>query len=316
MIVTPGMRQPGRASQATQVEQARAVAETQAAVLVAQNIPRSLTRALADMRESCQQKALADRAFFRYPRAGETVTGETIQLARELARCWGNVSYGISELSRDDRLGESEMYAFAWDLQTNTRASTTFIVKHLRDTKTGTKPLTEQRDVYENNANMGARRLREQIFAILPKWFSEEAVGVCRQTLRGDTRKPFAQRKADAISLYGRIGVSPAQLETKIGAKPDDWVEDDLVTLGVVYQSIVKGEINKDAEFPPRRVTVEELESPEQQPDKAKLANGKRRAQIDEDQPPADDQPGTPDTPPPAQGDEWPEPAKPGGGRK
>src|SRR5690606_21535873 len=101
-IVTPGAVRNGNPSQATQVEQARAVAETQAAVLVAQNIPRSLSRAVQDMTETCQQKALAERAFYRYSRGGAPVTGPTIHLARELARCWGNVTYGISELSRDD----------------------------------------------------------------------------------------------------------------------------------------------------------------------------------------------------------------------
>jgi hypothetical protein len=262
---------------------------------------------MSDMRESCQQKALAERAFYRYNRAGSAVTGETIQVARELARCWGNVSYGISELSRDDRAGESEMYAFAWDLQTNTRASTTFIVKHLRDTKRGPESLTDQRDIYENNANMGARRLREQIFAILPKWYVEEAKAVLRQTLRGDTAEPLAKRRQKAIELFSRIGIRQVQLERKIGAKADDWVDDDLVTLRVIYESITRGEISKDDEFEPIRVTAEELESPEQQPPRKQQQ--RPRAEIV-------DEPGTPDTPAPERGDEWPEAVQPGGARQ
>jgi hypothetical protein len=109
------------ATQATAVETARAIAEVQAAAFVAQQMPRSIQRARADMLEACQQLALAERAFFSFRRSGQSVTGPSIHLARELARVWGNIDYGIKELRRDDSGGESEMLAYAWDLQTNAR---------------------------------------------------------------------------------------------------------------------------------------------------------------------------------------------------
>ena len=86
-------------------------------------------------------------------------------------------------MRRDDEYGQSEMLALAWDVQTNTRSSNTFIVPHRRDTRNGPKALTDQRDIYENNANNAARRLREAIFAVLPTWFVEEAKDICNQTL-------------------------------------------------------------------------------------------------------------------------------------
>ena len=50
--------------------------------------------------------------------------------------CWlpggGNVQYGINELRRDDSAGESEMRAWAWDVQNNTRSVRSFIVPHAR----------------------------------------------------------------------------------------------------------------------------------------------------------------------------------------
>jgi hypothetical protein len=107
--------------QATQVEQARAIAEVRAAVMIAMDRPRDRTAAIAEMREVCGIQALADRAFFRVPRGGQHVNGETIHLARELARCWGNIDYGVKELARDDARGQSELLAFCWDLQTNAR---------------------------------------------------------------------------------------------------------------------------------------------------------------------------------------------------
>jgi hypothetical protein len=149
---------PGRLGQGTAVEQSRAVAEVQAAIVVAQQCPRNIQGALAEMRTSCQQLFLAEKAFYRFPRGGQTVSGPSVHLARELARTWGNVQYGLVEMRRDDEFGQSEMQAFAWDVEKNSRNSSTFIVPHFRDTKQGPKKLTDTRDIYEINTNNGSWR--------------------------------------------------------------------------------------------------------------------------------------------------------------
>src|SRR5690606_30100368 len=150
---------PERIGQGTAVEQSRAAAEVQAAVVVAQQCPRNVPAAIAEMEQVCTQRTMAERAFYSFPRSGSTVSGPTVHLARELARCWGNVQYGLIEMRRDDAYGESEMQAYAWDVQKNNRVSNTFIVPHRRDTRNGTQKLTDMRDIYENNANQGARRV-------------------------------------------------------------------------------------------------------------------------------------------------------------
>lgn len=242
-------------TQTTAVEQARAVAEVQAAVVVAQQVPRDLSAAVEAMRESCRQRGLADRAFYRYPRAGETVSGASVHLARELARCWGNVQYGIREMRRDDEGGYSEMQAWAWDVQTNTRAEQTFVVPHVRMRKNQrTKeqervPLIDLRDVYENNANMGARRLREQIFAILPAWYTEEAKALCNQTLQDGGGKSLAQQVADAVKAFDKVGVGVARIEQRFGPKAG-WQSHDLAQLRVVHASISQGTVTAEDEFP------------------------------------------------------------------
>ncbi|MFJ1461791.1 hypothetical protein [Nocardia sp. N2S4-5] len=236
-------------SQATAIEQSRAVAEVQAAVLVAQQRPRNKALAVEEMRDATAQTSVAEKAYYRYRRGSENVTGVSIHLARELARCWGNLDYGLKELRRDDTKGESEMLAHAWDMQTNARASTTFIVPHVRDTKQGARKLTETRDIYENNANAGARRLREQILAILPNWFVEEAKSNCDATIESGGGRPLAQRVADAIRLFDQLGVTTAQLEAKLGRSANDWSGHDVGQLGVIYQSIKRSETTIDNEF-------------------------------------------------------------------
>ncbi|WP_018812816.1 hypothetical protein [Salinispora pacifica] len=255
-----GPATPTHLGQATAVEQSRAVAEVQAAVVVAQQCPRSIAAAVAAMRESCAQRGLAERAFYRFPRAGQTVSGPSVHLARELARCWGNVQYGIEELRRDDAGGYSEMQAWAWDVQTNTRSRSVFVVPHKRDTRDGVKELVDMRDIYENNANNGSRRLREAIFSILPPWFVEDAKDRCSVTLRDGGGKPLAQRIADAIKLFAdRYGVTQDQLEQKLGRTSDRWTEHDVAQLTVTFRSLERGEVSSDDEFPPQRVTAEEI---------------------------------------------------------
>ena len=240
---------PQRVGQGTAVEQSRAVAEVEAAVIVAQRMPRDVSRADADMRRSCAQESLAQKAFFRYSRGGSQITGPSVQLARELARCFGNLQYGLVELRRDDDYAQSEMLAFAWDVQTNTRSSTTFIVPHKRDKTGGPVNLTDMRDIYENNANNGARRLREMIFAILPGWYTEAAVAACYETLNGDATD-LPERVAKCIEGYGGRGISLKQLEQKLGAPRSAWTAGDLAQLQVIWRSLQRGEISKDEEFP------------------------------------------------------------------
>ena len=185
------------ASQATLVEQQRAIAEVQAAVVVAQQCPRDLARAEAEMREACGRTALAERAFFRVTNRGQ---GPSVHLARELARVWGNVQYGVKETRRDDAAGVSEVLAFAWDVQTNTRSDRSFVVPHQRMKDGKRVPLIDLTDVYLNNQNIGARAVRECIFTVLPTYFVEMAESLCRDTLRDGDGKPLAERDAGHFS--------------------------------------------------------------------------------------------------------------------
>jgi hypothetical protein len=248
----------------TQVESSRAVAEVAAMVRIAQDNPRDLDRARRQMLASCDQYPMAERAFFSYRRGGSVISGPSVHLARELARCFGNITYGVSEIDRDDVLGRSEILAWAWDVESNTREAITFVVPHQRDAGGERKPLAEIRDVYENNANQGARRLREALLDLLPPWFVEEAKGRATATLeRGDSAEPFDMRRAKAATWFAEVaGVTRAQLEDKLGRAFADWTPVDLAQLTVLRTSLQRREITRDEAFPPaggERVTRDEL---------------------------------------------------------
>lgn len=256
----PAAPAPTWMSQATAVEQSRAVAEVQGAIVVAQQVPRDITRARAQLQETCGRMAFAERAFWSFPRSGETLTGLTIGFARAAAGWWGNVQYGISELRRDDDGAMSEMMAWAWDVQANTRASSTFLVPHLRDrTKGGPAKLTALRDIYENNANQGARRLREQILAVLPDWFVAEGKDICTATLRGDDKRSIGDRQKAAAEAFTREGIDVARLEQKLGRAVDRWTIYDMTQLRIMLREIQTGVVMVDDVLPPLRVTAGEI---------------------------------------------------------
>ena len=253
-------------SQATSIEQARVVAEVEARVIVAQRLPRDEHQALASMRQSCSMLALADSAFFSYPRGGKDVTGPTIKLARELARIWGNVDAGISELRRDDEGGYSELMAWAWDYQTNYRVSHTFVVPHRRDRNRDGRydpvQLVELRDIYENNSNMGNRRLRECIFGVLPSWFADEAKSLCADTVKNTEggEKTLPQRRADAVKLFEtEWNVTVRQLSDALGRGVNEWTVFDLSKLRDIRRQLVDGSITVEEAFAPPPVTADEV---------------------------------------------------------
>jgi hypothetical protein len=246
-------------SQATSVEQSRAVAEVQSAVIVAQQIPRDMQRAEAEMRDTCGRIAMAEQAFYRVQNRG---TGPSVHLMRELARVWGNVQYGVNELHRDDNRGESEVQAWAWDVQTNTRSARTFIVPHARMAKGRRQELTDLGDITNNNNNAGARAVRECISAILPKWFTEDAQNVCKNTLENGEGIPLPKRVEIMLGKFRELGITETQLENKIGKKRGAWDAGDVAQMGITYTSITRDGFDKAEMFPPvAGVTADEIKA-------------------------------------------------------
>lgn len=227
---------------AVTIESSRAVAEAQGKLIIAKNFPRSEYEAYAKAIEACKRRSLAEKAIYSYPRSGSTISGPSIRLAEELARCWGNIDFGIKELSQKD--GESEMQAYCWDMETNTMSSQTFVVAHVRDTKNGRKKLTEQRDIYENNANMAGRRLRARILAVLPPDLVEQAVAECRKTLAGNNDVPITDRIKKMVVAFEKFGVKVETIEKRLDRKIDTMTADDISEYIGIYNSLKDGNSN------------------------------------------------------------------------
>lgn len=228
------------------IEASRAIAEAQGKLVIAKRFPRDEVQAYNRVAQACQRKGIAEKAFYSYNRGGGTVSGPTIRFAEELARCWGNIDYGIKELSQDE--GKSEMQAYAWDLETNAQSVQNFTNPHIREVGGKAKVLTSQRDIYEINANMGARRLRSRILAILPTDLVDMAIAECKKTLAGNNSEPLIDRVKKMIVAFGKLGVTQEQIEKRLGRKVDTMTVDDFTDYIGIYNAIKQGE-SKIAEW-------------------------------------------------------------------
>ena len=222
------------------IEASRAIAEAQGKLVIAKRFPRDEVQAYNRVAQACQRKGIAEKAFYSYSRGGSTVSGPTIRFAEELARCWGNIDYGIKELSQDD--GKSEMQAYAWDLETNAQSVQNFTNPHIREVGGKAKILTSQRDIYEINANMGARRLRSRILAILPNDLVDMAINECKKTLAGNNEEPLIDRVKKMVVAFGKIGVTQEQIEIRLKKKVENMTSDDFIDFTGIYNAIKNGE--------------------------------------------------------------------------
>ena len=224
-------------------DQARAVAETQAALVIAQSRPRNEIVARDNLIKACQRASLAASAIYTYPRGGQSVSGPSIRLAEVAARCWGNMNYGFRELSRAD--GESEVEAYAWDLETNTKVVRQFSVRHIRDTRNGGTKLTAERDIYELVANQSQRRVRACILEVVPGDFIEDAVKQCEQTSKAALTdgKDMKTVITDMAEAFAKFGVPREAIEKRLGHRldPTSTQPAEILNLKKVWTSINDG---------------------------------------------------------------------------
>jgi hypothetical protein len=221
-----------------EVESQRAIAETLAMLQIAKRFPRDPVAAMDRILQACARPGLADVAMYQYARGGQDITGPSIRLAETIAQHWGNFEFGLREL--DQRPGESSVEAFAWDLESNTRSSQRFQVRHERHTRSGVTRLTDPRDIYETVANNGSRRVRARILAIIPGDVVEAAIAQCDTTLR--TRIEITPETIESlVNKFGALGVSRKALEGKIQRRIEAITPALVVNLGKIYNSIKDG---------------------------------------------------------------------------
>lgn len=226
------------ATSVMEVAAQREIAEVQAAVAMAKRFPRDPIAAMDRILLDCTRPTLADAALYEYAKGGTNVTGPSIRLAEVLAQRWGNISCGVVELARGN--GQSECLAYAWDLETNFRDEKRFTVRHWRDTKKGGYQITDERDIYELVANMGARRKRACILAVIPGDVQEAAIAQCETTLKAKV-EVTPEVIASMLEKFAEYGVVKEQIEARIQRRIEAITPAGVLQLRKIYNSLRDG---------------------------------------------------------------------------
>ena len=236
-----GNAQQGHAAAAS--DQSRAIAEVQASIMLAKANPRDERRACDKIINAFSRTTLAEVAQYQYARGGTSISGPSIRSAETIAQFWGNIQFGFRELSRgrDERgVTYSEIEAFGWDLENNTKRSMQFRVSHWRDTKQGGYPLKDERDIYELMSNQAQRRVRACILAIIPGDVVDAAMNQAEIALnaQADT-SPAALNKM--VEMFEPYGVTKDHIEKRIQRRLNTIQPAQIVGLRKVYNSIKDG---------------------------------------------------------------------------
>lgn len=225
---------------AVSIEAQRAITEAQSKIQLAKMFPRNENEAFDRLMFACSHSGFAEEAFYSLPRGDKSISGPSIRLAEEIARLYGNFTYGHRELSRGN--GKSEVEVFAWDVENNNYTSRQITVMHVQDTKGGSYALRSQADIDTRIANIASKQLRGRILSLIPKWMLSEAVNQCRKTLAGGHDKD--QREARVVALEARFatrGVDKQALERYLGHPLKLITDDEIADLFGVYTAIKEG---------------------------------------------------------------------------
>lgn len=247
----------------TETSAAREISEIQAAMVIAKRFPRDPVVCMDRILQACTRPTLAEGALYSYSRGGSDITGPSIRLAEAMAQLWGNIHFGLRELSQSK--GESTVEAFAFDLETNTRQVKVFQVPHVRYTRSGSKKLDDPRDVYELIANQGARRLRACILGVIPGDVTETAVKQCETTLHTTADVSPERIQAMVKAFEDNYGVTKEMLQKRIGRRVDAMTPALLIQLKKIYQSL-KDDMSKPGDWfdiaePKQSVTVADMKA-------------------------------------------------------
>lgn len=259
----------------------RAVAEIQAQVFMAKQFPRDENQARARILRSCQRPGLASKAIYTYPKGGQRVTGPSIRLAVAIAQAWGNLDFNTVIL--EQRETESVCLSYCWDVETNTRASRSFIVPHKISTKHGEKVLTDPREIYELAANQGARRLRACILSIIPGDIVDEAIEACNATLSGGNKRPLLDRLrelTDRFMTYYSVPLS--SIERYFGYPLDSFTEMDGITLAGIYTALRDGASSREDYFQLPKLAGGEDDAPSEKTAEGPKKGSKKQVKMDD----------------------------------
>jgi hypothetical protein len=246
---------------------AREEAEIKAAIFLARQFPRDEAAAYTKIIRSCQRPRLAEDATYQFPRGGKKVTGPSVQLAREIARCWGNIRTGLRIVSVTADMVHIRGYAY--DLETNTyiEHEDEFAKLIQRKDEIGTTRWVppDERDLRELINRRGAILVRNAILQVVPSDVVEGAEAEARNTVVKAAKGEIAQNREDSIRrlalAFDGLGVTTDMLAGYLDHPLSDVTPEEIADLRGVYKSISDGNSKREDYFHNNRAKVQTEEN-------------------------------------------------------
>ncbi len=213
--------------------------EIQSAIVLAKKYPRDEDAAFQKLMKASGRTSFAEEAEYSFPRGGQQVRGPSVNLAREAARVWGNVRYGLTIL-RDDSESR-QIQGWAWDIETNTKitAEDDFRKLIFRKGRGWIEP--DERDLRELTNRRGAILIRNCLLQVMPKDLIEDALQECQKTLRSNAAKdPDGERKKILLA-FSALNVSAEMLSAYLGHPVAQCSPSEIADLRGIYKSISDG---------------------------------------------------------------------------
>jgi hypothetical protein len=238
------------------VQETKEVAEVKAKMYLARQFPRDEDICLARILKECESPRLAEVAQYEYTKGkGDKVSvikGPSIRLIEVISRHWGNLLSGITEMSKDG--GRSTVKTYAWDLETNYADEKIFELDYIRNTKSGSYAISDEREKYELMANYAARRKRACIQAVVPGYIIDAAVEACERTLESTLKngnKTIEQVRADMLKAFVGLAdwITEDMLASSAGKDFDKLSPKDIVKLRNLYNAIKDGFVKAEVVF-------------------------------------------------------------------
>lgn len=240
--------------------QTREQTEIQAIVVSAKKFPRDESLCYTQAIKSFKRKSMADSAMYSFPRGGQTVTGCSVNAAREIARCWKNLHYGLRIVQLDSE--QVHIKGFCYDAESNVHveAEDRFAKKIQRKKKDYATGVTktewveaDERDLRELINKRGSILIRNCILQIVPPDVVEDCMKEARKTMQQSASGELKANREDTIKKlcleFDALGVSTEMLEDYLGHKLALVTNDELVNLRVVFSSIRDGNSKREEYF-------------------------------------------------------------------
>ncbi len=236
---------------------AEAQFDIQSAIMIARRFPRNEVEAERKLLKSAERPVFADESSYSYPRGWKKdekgnqvrnyIEGPSVVLAREAARFWGNIRYGV-EVTFDDE-EDRKIRAYAYDMETNVRVTAEDSFKKLVQRKvyedgheSGTQWIVaDERELRELTNRRGAILVRNCILQIIPSDIIDNVRNACEVTLTKQAEANKDQTIGRLVKAFEGINISLKMIETKLGHSLKDAKPEELTELRKVFASIRDG---------------------------------------------------------------------------